>query len=93
MVQSTRKSARTPRCAEIIPFPDTPRKRLRVSNDVNKEWHSKAMKYAKSIGYVFANEEHRALIEMLLWTSFEGREVVMKTAVAMRKSMPWVDKK
>lgn len=46
---------------------------------------------ARELGFVSVRPQEKQLIELLRWTSYHGRNVVVDVAVAMRRSHPWVD--
>jgi len=45
---------------------------------------------AHELGWMSVNEREKKLIELLRWTTYHGRNVVVETALNMRRSRPWV---
>ncbi|WP_426140455.1 hypothetical protein [Pseudomonas sp. DWP3-1-2] len=48
------------------------------------------MRKADELGFVALNPREQQLIELLRWTSLEGREDVYEMAQLMRRIKPWV---
>lgn len=71
--------------AEVIAFPETTRER----NKIRREATHRVAIAAKKLGYMRVNDQERELIELLRWTSFEGRDIVVKVAREMRQVKPW----
>lgn len=51
----------------------------------------RALQIARRMGYVSVNDQERALINLLRYTTYHGRNLVMETAIAMRCAHPWRD--
>ena len=49
------------------------------------------MMLAKESGFMHLNPHEKQLIELLRWTTYHGRNVVIDVARAMRRSHPWTD--
>lgn len=71
--------------AEVIAFPETTRER----NKIRREAPRGVAIAARKLGYMSVNDQERELIELLRWTSFEGRDIVVKVAREMRQCKPW----
>lgn len=50
-----------------------------------------ALKPAQPMGMTYLNPNERQLIDMLRFTTYQGRRAVMELAKQMRQSRPWVD--
>lgn len=46
---------------------------------------------ARELGFMSVNKHEKELIELLRWTTYHGRNVVVDVAIAMRRSHPWLD--
>lgn len=55
------------------------------------EEQNRALTLAKSLGFVSVNEQERELLNLLRYTTYHGRNLVMETAIAMRCAHPWRD--
>lgn len=85
------QSRKAPASAQVIPFPSTPSRRLKVHRDAERQRLYSAIMLATENGFIHANKDEKKLIELLRWTSFAGRDAVMAFAKQMRASQPYVD--
>ena len=51
------------------------------------------MRRAREIGFMYVSDHEKRLIELLRFTTYHGRNIVIDTAIAMRRIHPWVDGK
>jgi hypothetical protein len=49
------------------------------------------MKRACELGFMHVNDKEKRLIELLRFTTYHGRNIVIDTAIAMRRIHPWSD--
>ena len=50
-----------------------------------------AFNLAVALGWTHLNPEEKKLIDILRWTTYHGRALVMEVASSLRISHPWVD--
>ncbi|MFZ2972299.1 MAG: hypothetical protein WA049_06640 [Ferribacterium limneticum] len=60
-------------------------------NNQQHEELIRALEIALAQGYVWINEQERELLNLLRFTTYHGRNLVMETAIAMRCTHPWRD--
>lgn len=46
---------------------------------------------AREMGWTSLNEQEKHLIDLLRFTTYHGRNLVIETAIAMRRTHPWSD--
>lgn len=66
----------------------------RSSTDMEKRKREELNRFhakAREMGFYALNPAEKQLIELLRWTNYHGRNVVVDVAQAMQKSHPWVD--
>lgn len=57
----------------------------------SKSLQAAANELAIKQGWTSLNSHEKQLIDLLRYTSYHGRNIVMDVAMAMRRSHPWVD--
>lgn len=57
----------------------------------SKALAQEAYELAIKNGWTSLNSHEKQLIDLLRYTSYHGRNIVMDVAMAMRRSHPWVD--
>lgn len=50
-----------------------------------------AFALAREMGWTCINDQEKHLIDLLRFTTYHGRNLVIETAIAMRNTHPWSD--
>ena len=52
---------------------------------------TEAFRIARQCGFMALNDNERALIETLRWTTWHGRDMVYEFAIVAQRLNPWTD--